>query len=53
MDLCTVDGCGRKRTYRRSGLDMGMHECEHCHSQYSSALAAALCCDEAAHGDED
>ena len=30
-----------------------LHECEHCHSEYTSVLAAALCCDPAAFGDED
>jgi len=30
-----------------------LHECEYCHSEYTSPLAAALCCDPAAFGDDD
>ena len=32
---------------------MALHECTLCGSEYSSPLAAALCCDPAAHGDDD
>lgn len=30
-----------------------LHECDRCGSEYSSVLAAALCCDDAAYGDMD
>ena len=31
----------------------GMHPCESCGSEYPSLLAAAICCDPAAYGDDD
>jgi len=30
-----------------------LHECDHCHSEYTSVLAAALCCDAASFGEND
>lgn len=30
-----------------------LHTCDHCGAQYTSPLAAALCCDPAAYGDDD
>ena len=36
--------------YRRVPV---LHTCEHCGSEYTSPLAAALCCDPAAFGEDD
>ena len=30
-----------------------LYACEECRSEYTSPLAAALCCDPAAYGDDD
>ena len=31
----------------------GMHPCDNCGAEYTHPLAAALCCDPAAYGDDD